>query len=744
MRFLVEVDSTWAVTVRSEESKVNWRRAMLQVADGQGGFLPKPAPAPLGANEQTAIGLHNEPPEEIRALYDRVVDRQMQGGEMSTYGSYLFHNLIGSAIWTAIRAEASEKRAKFIELALSWSRDDANLSRLHWEMMRHDGRFLVLGLLDGAATIDVAITRIVPDATVSAKPLGPTPRVLFVIGQPLTDASIRPGAEIMSLLQHSTLDHQLNPAFLENASPASIERKVQTFRPEVVHFICHGMIDAQTNAGKLILQPDPPDTNKHFGGDQIAQWLRASSPQIVLLSACDSGVASGAALGPQIVSPLAAELVANGVPIVVGMSGRVSDQACRLFTRRFAQALFSGETLVAAAAKGRRAAFAQGAATPDYPDWAFPTIYLSAKVKSQYAPATKTTGSDIKDRLRHYLLPDPKAPVFCGRQDFFEGYRDLLSGTNTNVLAACVADEEKGHGRTRLLQQLTLRAVIDGNVPCPVLSNGLTWTAPKDEFDVARLIDDATKTARESLGLSTGEDTPVQSLQMYKHGNLPRDMLPAEIQKDLRRTTVAKPGEVPDVKPSTIRVALELQFAKLMKDARDKHPASITFASRAILLLDDADEYLELLLNIADEKTLGISGFGGSERVLVIMAFSGRKTARDIVAPNTPRVGWNMKELRPFCKAANNREDMLAYARVLMNPFDKKILPTASDQAWFMDYGASSETIREYETLYYDNLRGIPADFTRKDFYWIAKLASKSKFLLPATDEEALEALNQP
>src|SRR5260370_30217220 len=167
-------------------------------------------------------------------------------------------------------------------------------------MMCHHGRYLVFGLVDGEATINVAITRIVAEATVSARPLGPTPRVLFVIGQPLTDASIRPGAEIMSLLQHSTIDHRLNPAFLENASPASIERKVQAHRPEVVHFIRHGMIDAQSNLGKLILQPDPPDTNKHFAGAQIAQCLRASSPQIVVLSACDSGVASSAALGPQI------------------------------------------------------------------------------------------------------------------------------------------------------------------------------------------------------------------------------------------------------------------------------------------------------------------------------------------------------------------------------------------------------------------------------------------------------------
>jgi hypothetical protein len=750
MRFLVQVDDAWTVTIRSEKSNTVWRRALLKEHDGQGVLWPKPDPATLNPAEQATMGLHQQPAAEIRAIYARIVARTPDPGDMEAYGSYLLHSLIGSVIWTAIKAEACAQETKFIELALSWDKADVNLSRLHWEMMCHEHRFLVLGLSDAGPKIDVAITRLVPGATASAKPLGVTPRVLFVIGQTLTDPTIRPGAEIMSLLQQSKFDHRLNPAYLEHASPERIERKVQAFEPEIVHFICHGMIDA-TNRGTLILQPDPPDTNKNFGGEQIAQWMRAapSMPQIIVLSACESGIASGEAVGPQVVSPLAAALVAHGIPIVIGMSGRISDLACRLFTRRFAEALFSGDTLVAAAAQGRRVAFSQGNA-PNLPDWAFPTIYLSPEVESHYAPACKDAGPDIEARLRPYALPNapnarPDAPIFCGRQDFFEGYRDLLEGKSKNVLAASVADETKGHGRTRLLQQLTLRAVIDGNVPCPVLSNGQTWKAPNDALAVAGLFDEATKLARLSLGLPTGEDTPVEQLQMYKNGNLSRNELRSQIAKDLRLTTpVPKPGEAPEVKPSTIRVALALQFGELMTEARDKHPALIKPTSRAILLLDDADEYLELLLNIVDEKTLGVSGFGGAERVPVIMAFSGRKTARDVVAPYSPRVGWNMMELRPFGKAANGREDMLAYARVLMNPFNENILRNVSGKAWFMDYGAPATSISECERNYSDLLTGMPAEFWSRDFYFIAAIAAKNAFVQAATDDQALEALIEP
>jgi len=59
--------------------------------------------------------------------------------------------------------------AEHIELALCWDKQDANLSRLHWEMMFDGDRFLIFGLTAGATKTDVAITRIVPGTTAEAK-----------------------------------------------------------------------------------------------------------------------------------------------------------------------------------------------------------------------------------------------------------------------------------------------------------------------------------------------------------------------------------------------------------------------------------------------------------------------------------------------------------------------------------------------------------------------------------------------
>lgn len=738
MRFLIEVDGAWKVTIHCKEAPRQWQRIMMQVDDGDDGKLPAVDRATQPASDVLVSTLHGRNATEIMALYNRIVDREMQPGEVRSYGAYLFDCLIGSTAWGEIKAVASASRAETIELALCWDKNDTNLSRLHWETMYDGERFLTSGLAEAAMKTDVAITRIVPTAAATAKCLGPIPKVLFVIGQPLTDSTIRPGAEIMSLLQNSSLEHRINAAILESASPTGIERKVKSFKPEIVHFICHGMIDPVTNEGKLILQPDHGNPNKHFGAQQVVQWLAPALPVMVVLSACETaiptGAASGAALGPQAVSPLASQLVAHGIPIVIGMSGRVSDLACRLFTRCFGEALISGDTLVAASAKGRRAAFAHSKAPPDNPDWAFPTVYMSGKVATDYAPACGNDELKMSDRLQEYALPHK--PVFCGRQDFLEAYRDLIEDKSFNVLAAIAPDKTRGFGRTRLLQQLTRRAVFDGHVPCPVLSNSTGWSIPKGPLDLAVLIDKASKVARRSLGLSTGEDTPVMVLQMYKNGHMSLQELPQLIKQALRRST----GVDREVTPEAVQVALELQFKELMDEARNERPAAVNQASRAIVLLDDADDYLHLLLSIADEAKLGASGLGGSERVPVIMATSAGTPARDVLQPNSPRPGWKPMELRPFNKSADRREDMLAYARVLMNPFDENILKDVSGKAWFLDYGAPTDAIKDLETKYSSWLRGLPIEFGDKPFYMIAQMA-RDGFVVEADDEKALRAL---
>ena len=719
----------------------SWRREMVQQPDGAEGLLPYPSEATLAPLEEPPGGLCVKLPADVLKVYQMIVARRADG--IAAYGRYLFDNLLGKVIWADIVEQAKLGNEQIIELALSWTPNDGNLSRLHWEMMFDGANFLAAGhLSDGNKIIDVAVTRVVPNTTAVPAPGKGVPRVLFVIGTSLSDPSIRPGAEIMGLLRDPQADCRIYPWVIENASPKVIQTKVAEFNPEVVHFICHGDIDAKSKAGYIEMKPDPGNDQTRFFADQLWQWLNVGEtpPRTVVLSACQSGTA----LGPQAVAPLAAELVSQGVPIVIAMSGRISDQACRLFTRRFAQALLSGETLVAATARGRRAAVAEGDAPKRSVDWGFPTLYLSAAVPENYAPGTNAAamGEGIENRIKPYQLRRDRQPAFCGRQDFFDAYHELFDRTGrSSVLAVYTATDQKGYGRTRLLEELTLQAIRDGHVPCVVLASDREWQAPKSPLQLAVVIDAAMETARSSLGLDTGSEGPIILLKYYDQGTCPIDLLPPWLAMALRRGAT---GEAVTVNPYAISKAIERQFAELMEEARRVKPDLVGKNSRAILFLDEVHDYFKDLDSIAGQGKVGVWGFGSEQDpVPVIMAFSLGTPTTDLLRPITEsgRPGWQAMELGRFDNDPERPEDMLAYGRVLMNPFDPKILPEWSDRAWFMDYEIEKSIVTESEATFRLLLSGLPSQLSEKILYASAMVTVKGAFVKPALDEQKLKEL---
>lgn len=746
MRFTITIDSLPADANRPDPiwngeingARKSWRREMIQRPDGAGGLLPYPSDATLVPPEAAPAGLCLKPPTDVLKSYQQIVNRKAEG--IAEYGRYLFDNLLGEVVWKEIVEQVKSANEQIVELALSWTPTDGNLSRLHWEMMFDGTGFLAAGhLSDGNRIIDVAVTRVVPNTTATPAPGKPIPRVLFLIGTSLSDPSIRPGAEIMGLLRSPELDSRIYPWVIENASPKLIQAKVAEFNPEVVHFICHGEIDARTKAGYIEMKPDPGSEQTRFFASQLWQWLNVSNtpPRTVVLSACQSG----AALGPQAVAPLAAELVTQGVPIVIAMSGRISDQACRLFTRRFAQALLSGETLVAATARGRRAAIAEGDAPMRSVDWGFPTLYLSANVADDYAPGIAAAkGEGIEGRMRPYELRRERQPVFCGRQEFFDAYQELfVSNAKSAVLAAYTGNDDKGYGRTRLLEELTKQALRDGHVPCVVLADR-DWQAPKSPLELAMLIDDAMDTARSSLELETGIEGPIMLLKYYDQGQVKLEALPDWLAKALRRGGTGDSG----VNPYAISMAIEKQFAQLMEEARRERPDLVDKNSRAMLFLDEVHDYFKDFDSIASQRKMGVWGFGSqAEPVPVIMAFSLGTPTTDLLKPITEsgRTGWQSIELAHFDNDPERPEDMLAYGRVLLNPFDPKLVPDWSDRAWFLDYELDRVVVEKCEATYRRFLTGIPKELSEKTFYAVTMSFFQDKFVKPALDEQKLKEL---
>src|SRR3954469_3694216 len=327
----------------------------------------------------------------------------------------------------------------------------------------------------------IAITRVVAGTTTVPIQLDLPPRALFVIGTAETDPEIRPGAELLGLLrQLKDKSRAIVPRVLERASPKRLRAVMESFKPQIVHFICHGELDSQ-GRGFLVLQADDDQPDSRRFGDQLLIDLDVSGqlPQIMVLSACKSG----AMLPGQQSAPLAAELVSGGVPIVVAMAGRVSGLACRLFTPRFGEAILGGEPLLAATAEARRAPFAAGMPPHKSVDWAYPALFVSAKVPVGYAPTPPAAAPDPTETwVRSYGVD--RQPVFCGRQDMLADFDRIVEPGDGGVLAVF---GDSDFGKSRILLELTAGAIRAGHVPFLVGSDSKTWEPPRtlDAFIVA-------------------------------------------------------------------------------------------------------------------------------------------------------------------------------------------------------------------------------------------------------------------
>lgn len=729
MRFLIEVDEQWRVVVRRPGSDFEKKRSMgscTTVASSPADGTRYPLPPSTDAAAMAELPGDGSPGA-IAAAHNEIRDRRPT--DSAVFGRYLFHCLLGDELWRAIESEAAA--AELLELALGFPAGRDPLQTLPWEMMHGPGGFLVAG-----AGRKVAMTRLVSGSSGVPRTFPGLTRLLFVVGTSLDDRSIRPGAEYLGLLRQLELDGQvLFTRVLERASASRLSAAVASFRPDVVHFICHGGIDFD-DRGYLELVTDETDEPAQRNAEQILGFLRGPAgdlPPVAVLSSCDSG----SLLAPEKSMPLAAELVLGGIPVVVGMAGRVADRACRLFTRRFGQALVRGESLVAATEEGRRAAFAEGESPRTTVDWALPTLFLSPKVPAGYAPVDSNAlaaAHALEERVR--LLDVRRKPVFCGRHQLVEDFHHLLDSPGASVLLVLAKDSRPGLGRTRLLQELAAQALMDGHLPVLISGESPGWRPPATALDLGLQIYDAILRLRtEVLGLGEGAASDLDLLAAPGFDPLdPPGDLPRWMGRLLRE------GEI---SAELVRKVVENDLVALLAEARARFGADPDHPTirGAVVLLDDVDRYDEALKGLFDQM-LKPQGLGPiTERVPVVLSLSLGTAAGPMLAPHLERLRSKRWVISRYLAGFRQGEDMLAYERVLLHPFADDSTEGISARPWQMDFDSDPRLVETYEGRYRGKLDQIPADFRNDIFFMISDFAREDDFLREADDEAILRRM---
>ena len=727
LRFVVSADSAWRVTVSCPELEQSRpSRAMRKLEDGHGGWFPLPpaaelpGQAPVDGDTPECPGCRRlycgtEDAAKLTEGRRRITERSPDlATGTSPFGGYLFHALIGPPAWQWIREIAARQQARCIDLALSWDHKDANLNRLNWEMM-HDGQGF---LAAGQPGITVAITRLVAGTKGDKwepRQVEFPPRILFVVGTTLNDPSIRPAAEFLGLLRElQESGRRIRPRVLENSSPRELERVIRVFRPDVVHFICHGDWDSVSRRGYLKLAPDEQTGDQQRFADQLyaAMTVDRLPPPLVVLSACRSGSAEvGPSAQPDVLAgahelaPLATELVTLGVPLVLGMAGRVSDNACRLFTRQFGDALVRGASLVVATAEARRATVSQGRSADESVDWAFPALFAAEQVRPSYAPVSQGAADGRTPEetwIDGYKLK--RDLVFCGRNDFFNAYYGFFAPNPRRVLTI-VTDGQSGVGRKRLLFELATQMLRDGHIPIILVSENPAWKPPQSLQTLAAMLAKDVRRVRGIMELGSAPDSQLALLLQDRSGasaGLP--MLHDAIRDDL--------GLDGELTPAALRRALQFDLRRLVKDARRHHESVRRAEGRAVIVLDQAEQYGPLLGDVIYEM-LDEYGFGTKdEPVPSVLAVAMGGPSATIVQDTLERAAsWSWMcqlQLKPF--DFETEEDLLAYSWILLNP-----PPNFSIGRHFLNYGVGRSAVEMARNFMQGEFGGLPGKFANRD-----------------------------
>ena len=364
------------------------------------------------------------------------------------------------------------------------------------------------------------------------------------------------------------------------------------------------------------------------GAGQLLQALTAGGvPMAVVLSACHSGGGLG---GPGAAddqaempvtwraAPLAAELVAGGIPIVTAMAGAVSEPACRMYTTRLIDAIHQGKPLGRAAAEGRAAALAGASKPAQQLDWAMPTIFLASSVQPDFRPLNPAA----VDRLVRIAdsLKLRKHPVFIGRQNILSTIDDLFPkgiGGATGFVAVYSRGGLDKLGSTRLLEEIGFRLLRAGHVPL-LLANradvgyGDVTGLPRTlRAAVAEILDQAIEVV-DKVGLRSprlralGVD-PLFAANAVVTGAGLADKDPWQARQDARKALYAFRQHTEDLDPGLVKAPLAADLTELASIVKD---ADEPFGShtRIVVLADRVHQWTDALgplLTMVESTGLG-------------------------------------------------------------------------------------------------------------------------------------------
>jgi hypothetical protein len=669
-----------------------------------------------------------------------VAKGEKERGRVTLLGGHLFESLLGAVAWEQIKQTARENGTRKVELALSWPPGETRLHVPAWEAMHDGSEFLA-----GHHELTVAITRVLPTREGDDGERAPVPslmapaRVLFVIGSAARDPKIRAGMEVLGLLRGAERGPAgIDAKILESANVDDLEQACARFKPHIVHFVSHGRV-SESEQGQLLLRGEKKEEDDWVGADRLLTALRSDghAPTVAVLTGCLSAASGGH------VDPLAAELVKRGIPVVLGMAGRISDRVCRLFLRRFGVALSQGEPLVDALTAGRRAGLQQQvAAAADDPAWALPSIYLDADVEAGLSLVDVGEASPVVARVREYKLD--LEPVFCGRLEYIQLFDELLDEDRelNNLVVYTGLQEAEKLGKTRLLHEFAGRALRRGHLVVWIDDRGEDISLlPRSYSQLAVEMLAAIHEARERFDL----DVPAKSRlvgELSRVSEFELDLTGADSPRSRRDLLGAFVFECREGKEEidgsriagALKGALAEDLTMLAAEARRRHPDTFGADHCVVAMFGSIGKWGEVT-DLVCRTLLDVYGLGTAAEPVPVFATAAMADAPEVLERGLDRArsseGTRYEELGRL----HGVEEILSYQTVLLLPSKLRLGKRKPLSPYVPNYDKQTEPSWEDELK--DLLEGVPGHF-RERLLIVAPLLARDKTLLEADEEDVM------
>jgi hypothetical protein len=263
----------------------------------------------------------------------------------------LLHNAIGSAARLRLVLDSSDNNQRVI--ALPWE-------ALYVPVVKN-----FIALLPGYSFVRLLSTLGKPAYAPIITPL----RILVLLSSPSDVPPLNITGEEAIIREVLRPAQDAHTVALEFCRPtlAALRDKLRVFKPDVFHFVGHGVFDQAKGSGALMFQDEHDGKGVQVDAEVLRSTLTGHGIRLGVFNACDTGTAST----NDVITGVAGALVSTDITACIATTRAIVDEAALLFTREYYRSLVTGYSLEGALSEARRALRQEGH------DWAAYSLFTN-------------------------------------------------------------------------------------------------------------------------------------------------------------------------------------------------------------------------------------------------------------------------------------------------------------------------------------------------------------------------------